>query len=118
MISLPNLPRAQDFSSGGEDCTAALALIIVEAVPRDRSLDSVPHELEVEDGLTGFRVLEEMRRTALRTGARPGTFDCLAGGQTPRGPRISPDFAIPTSVGLHIDPLSLIVPVSRTVYSI
>ena len=106
------------FLLGREDCTAVLALVIVEAVPRNPPLDSVPHEFEVEDGLTGFRVLEEVRRTALRTGARPGTLDGLAGGQTPRGPDLSPDFAIVTSVGLHIDSLSLIVPVSRVVYSI
>jgi hypothetical protein len=32
---------------------------------------------------------------------------CRVGGQDPRGSRISPDFVVPTSVGLHIDPLAL-----------
>jgi hypothetical protein len=67
--------------------------------------------------LLGFRVLEEVWRAALRTGPRPGTLDSRARGQDLRGSRISPDF-VPASVGLHIDPLSLVVPVSRVVYDI
>ena len=90
----------------------------MEAVPSDPPFDSVLHELEVEDGFTGFRVLEEVWRAALRTGARSGTLDCRAGRQDLGGSRISPDFVGPPFVGLHIDPLSLVVPVSRVVYDI
>ena len=42
----------------------------------------------------------------------------VLGDKDPRGSRISPDFVVPTSVGLHIEPLSQVVPVSRAVYGI
>ena len=41
----------------------------MEAVTGDPPFNSVPHELEIDDGLAGFRMLEEVRRGALRTDA-------------------------------------------------
>src|SRR4030067_477759 len=100
---------------GKEGGSTRQTFVAVESVAADPSFNYVPHEPEVEDGLTCLSVPAHLCRIAFRTTARAQALDCRIGSQGPLWPRCPIESSHQVSVRFHIDSLTLVVPVSGLV---